>query len=108
MCGSVNFKARGLHQDFEQKSFKKQQNMAEREREREREREGFEPFFPYRRAARIVQSIDRRKPNPRQASLGKTFSSYRCLHRTSDLRVSIAALANAVASESPSKTRPTR
>lgn len=33
---------------------------------------------------------------------------YFCLQRTSDLRESIAALANAVASESPSKTRPTR
>jgi hypothetical protein len=40
--------------------------------------------------------------------LDKTFSGYLCLHRTSDLRVSIAALAKAVASEPPSKIRPTR
>jgi hypothetical protein len=36
------------------------------------------------------------------------LSGYLCLHKTSDLRESIAALASAVASGSPSKTRPTR
>ena len=37
---------------------------------------------------------------------GRRF--YRGLHKTSDLRVRIAPLANAVASGSPSRTRPTR
>ena len=58
--------------------------------------------------AERVLAGDRRNPNPKpQASLGQAFSSYLCLHRTSDLRVSIAALAKAVAAESPSKTRST-
>src|SRR5260370_29000284 len=37
-----------------------------------------------------------------------TFPAYLCLHKISDLRVSIAPLASAVASGSPSRTRPTR
>jgi hypothetical protein len=36
------------------------------------------------------------------------LTDYFCLQRLSDLRVSIAVLATAVASESPSRTRPTR
>src|ERR1700736_5419974 len=42
------------------------------------------------------------------ATLGPTNFGYLGLHRTSDLRVSMALLANAVASGSPSRTRPTR
>jgi hypothetical protein len=66
------------------------------------EREGFEPpFYLWASNARILHSNG-------WATLAANLSDYFCLQRTSDLRVSIVALATAVASESPSRIRPTR
>jgi hypothetical protein len=66
-------------------------------------------IFPENRRYIIFITLIPETPRPRVKLLpGPDLSSYLGLHKTLDLRVSIALLANAVASGSPSMTRPTR